>query len=437
MEREKRLAEIESRKNEINSRKEEIEARKEEISNLLETRDAENTTDEEVSTIKEEVVALEEEVKTLSEEEAKLGEEATKLEEEETVAEDIARGNINATKLEKRGNDNMENNKELELLEQRGADLKEGKAINVPFEERAVTVSSGDLLVEKKYKREIADAFEQVSGLIDQVKAVPLDGGDSYSVAFEISSDEGDYTGENENYEEIDPTFDYVETGRAKITAYTEISKEATKLPNADYQSRVIQAVRTAIRKKLGKQLIVGAGSTNTITGIYNADTKVMPTSTGTADISLNAIDADTLNTIAFSYGGDEAVEGSATLILSKADLEAFTRVASNGKHVYKVTRNGQGGTIGYADGGVEVNYVINSACNSLSSASTQANAYTMVYGTLRNYEMPIFSDLEVEESRDANFKKGMIAYRGEVIVGGTVSKYNGFVRVKKGSLSL
>ena len=184
--------------------------------------------------------------------------------------------------------------------------------------------------------------------------------------------------------------------------------------------------------KKMGGQIIVGAGTTNTIKGIYNADTKVLPTSNG-ADIELEAIDEDTLNTIVFAYGGDEAIEDEQVLILSKKDVEAFSKVKdTTGRFVYKITRNGQTGRIGYAQGGVDVPFVINSACNALSNTSTTTGNFTMIYGALSSFEMPVFSPLEIKESKDYKFKQGIIAYRGDVIVGGTVSKYKGFVRIKK-----
>lgn len=322
---------------------------------------------------------------------------------------------------------------ENEILEQRGADLKAGKAIKVELEERSTVVSSG-VLIPKKYKNTIDESFEAVSGLVDRVNSIPLEGGESYSVPFEKSYGEGGYTDENGEYVESDPVTDYVDTGRAKITAYSEISKEAIKLPNANYQALVIKRVKDSIRKKIGKQLIIGAGTTNTIRGIYQADTKVLPTGDETADIYVESIDADTLNTIVFAYGGDESVEAEQVLILSKKDLEKFAKIKIDDKFVYKITRKGQTGTIAYANGGLDVPYVINSACGTLSDSETNNGDYTMVYGSLSSYEMPIFSELEIEESKDYNFKKGMVSYRGDVIVGGTVSKYNGFVRVKKGT---
>lgn len=404
--------------------KKELEERKAEL--LKEIDEAEN--DEKLKELRSEIETLQaEEITEETDERSLLRETIKNLEGRSLDTSKIK-------EIKKPGTEERKMNEEKEMLEQRGANLKAGKKIKVELEERATIVSSGNLLIPKKYKNTIDESFEGVSGLVDRLNTIPLEGGESYSVPFEVEYGEGDYTDENSEYSETDPETDYVETGRAKITAYSEISKEAIKLPNANYQALVIKRVRDAIRKKIGKQVIIGAGTTNTIKGIYNADTKVMPTDEGkTADISLTNIDIDTLNTIVFAYGGDESVESEQGLILSKEDLEKFAKVkTSDDKFVYKVTRKGQTGTIAYANGGLEVPYVINSACNSLSNANTAKDKYTIVYGSLSSYELPIFSELEIEESRDYNFKKGMVSYRGDVIIGGTVSKYNGFVRVKK-----
>lgn len=326
---------------------------------------------------------------------------------------------------------------EKELIEERAKALKNGEAVKIAFdneEKRSVTVEGGTILVPKKYKNEISESFNSVSGMVDMLNTVPLNGGESYSVAFEKGYGEGDYTTEGGEYNEIDVETDYVETGRAKITSYIEVTKEVKKLPSAQYLALISKRVTSAIKKKIGAQSIVGAGTTNTIKGIYNADVKVMPTDAEkTSDIELSVIDADTLNEITFAYGGNEDVEAPQTLILSKDDLKAFAKVKTDdGKFVYSITKNGARGTISYKDGGLAVPFVINSACNSISKADTEAGKYTMIYGSLMDFELPVFSDLEVQESTDYQFKKGMICYRADAIIGGTVSKYNGFVRVKK-----
>ena len=409
--------------------REELEAKKKELRQKVE-----NAKPEEMEELRKEIEAL----KDVEIEEKKP--------EDEKDERNLLRGALD--RLEERKN-NLSDVKEIkkpekeerkvneeELIEQRAKDLKDGKAIKIAFdngEQRSVAVSGGTILVPKKYKNEISESFNAVSGMVDMLNTVPLNGGESYSVAFEKGYGEGDYTTEGGEYHDIDVETDYVETGRAKITSYIEVTKEVKKLPAANYLALISKRVTSSIKKKIGAQAIVGAGTTNTIKGIYNADLKVMPTEANkTADIELSKIDEDTLNEITFAYGGDEDVEAAQTLILSKADLKEFAKVKLDGKFVYNITKNGARGTISYKDGGLAVPFVINSACNSISDSNTAVGKYTMIYGSLMDFELPVFSDLEVQESTDYQFKKGMICYRADAIIGGTVSKYNGFVRVKK-----
>lgn len=321
------------------------------------------------------------------------------------------------------------------VYEQRGADLKNRKAIVVSMEEsqeeRAVTLAASNLVVQKKYSNTLNETFNEVSSLIDNVQAVPLNGGESYTKGFEISFGEGDYTTETGNYDESDPVTDYVEVGKAKITAYTEITDEAQKLPNIDYLALVVKNVRIAIRKKITRQILIGAGGTNALTGIFNAPVNVIPLA---SDIEVSAIDEDTLDTIVFGYGGDEDVEGGAYLILNKLDLAAFSAVRlSDGKKAYKIKleTGGNAGTISSEDS-FEVPFIINSAAPALSAAGTVVDTYCMAYGKLMAYEMPIFSQLTIEESRDFKFRTGQIAYRGAIWAGGNVTSYKGFARIKK-----
>jgi HK97 family phage major capsid protein len=317
--------------------------------------------------------------------------------------------------------------------ETRGADLKAKKAVTFEIDEipelRATTIGGGALVVQKKYSDTMYPKFSQVSSLVDVVNSVPLLGGESYTKGFEITSGEGDYTLEEGNYVDADTVFGYVTIGKAKITAYAELTDEAMKLPNIDYQAMVAKNIGEALRKKLTKQIIVGPGGANAITGIFNAPVNVMPTA---SDLSISAIDADTLDKIVLGYGGDEEVEGGGYLILNKKDLAAFAAVRSTtGEKLYKIKKNGNTGTIS-SDDSFEVPFIINSACAPLSSTATVANTYCMAYGMVHCYEMPVFSPVTVEESRDFKFKTGQIAYRGAVWAGGNVTMYKGFTRIKK-----
>jgi HK97 family phage major capsid protein len=325
--------------------------------------------------------------------------------------------------------------KEMEqTLEKRGADLKNKRAVTFELDEvpelRAVTLGTGKLVVETKYSSTLNDTFNQVSSTVDLVNAVPLNGGESYEKGFVVSYGEGDYTDETGEYDETDAEFDYVPITKAKITAYTEMSDEATKLPNINYQELVRKNITIALRKKMSKQILAGPGGANALVGIFKAPANVIPVA---SDLVISDIDADTLDKIVLGYGGSEDVEGNGYLILNKKDLAAFAAIRSTtGEKLYKITLNGNTGTISSSES-FEVPFVINSACAALSDDTTAADTYCMAYGMMHCYEMPLFSPVTVEESRDFKFRTGQIAYRGSVWAGGNVAMYKGFIRVKKG----
>ena len=132
-----------------------------------------------------------------------------------------------------------------------------------------------------------------------------------------------------------------------------------------------------------------------------------------------------TLDDIVFAYGGDEEVEGGACLILNKNDLRAFAKLrTAEGRKVHAIDYVAQ--TI---DG---IPYVINSNCKALSDSATAAGYYCIAYGSLKNYEVPVFSPVEIGKSTDYKFKDGIICYKASVFTGGNVVGYNGFLRVKK-----
>ena len=48
-----------------------------------------------------------------------------------------------------------------------------------------------------------------------------------------------------------------------------------------------------------------------------------------------------------------------------------------------------------------------------------------------KNYEVPVFSPVEIGKSTDYKFKDGIISYKASVFTGGNVVGYNG-LRIKK-----
>ncbi len=319
------------------------------------------------------------------------------------------------TVVETFNNEPPQQDVELEASEKRGQAL---------MENRAVTVGSGTVVLPKHTSSDIRPTFNEVSTLIDRVSTKTLKGGENYQQPYLESYGEGDYTTEGNDYANAETKFGYADITKAKITAYSEDTEELQKLPAADYDGEVMKGITVAARKKITREILIGTGATNRLVGIFSTAAKAIDAAT---DLEISKIDASTLDEIIYSYGGDEDVEDAAVLILNKKDLKAFAKLRTDdGKKVYNVVSNGNSGTI---DG---VPFIINSACKAVSDAATTTGQFNMAYGPLSNYQLTIFSDMDVQRSTDFKFKQGMIAHRGSVFAGGNVISKNGFLRVKK-----
>ena len=301
-----------------------------------------------------------------------------------------------------------------EELEKRGKSLKEA---------RVIQVSSDEILLPEHVADGIAPyPFTQVSALVDRVKVVNLNGGETYKKSFVKGSGVAGLTGEGEAYSETEPEYGYLTITKVKVTAYTEITEELEKLPNLPYQAEVLKNINVSLKKKISEQILRGPGTSNTFTGIFSDKAVAL---SDTTDLEIAAITDTTLDDIIFAYGGDEEVEGGAFLILNKNDLRAFAGLRTNeGRKVH---------TIDYVNNTIDgIPYIINSYCKAISDTNTPAGEYGIAYGSLLNYEVPIFSPIEISKSNDYKFKDGIISYKASVFTGGNVVGYKGFLRVKK-----
>lgn len=299
--------------------------------------------------------------------------------------------------------------------EKRGKDL---------LEQRAVTIASTGVLLVKHQATTINETFNKISGLIDRVDYLELIGGESFSQPYEKDTPEGDYTAEGVAYNVADTVFGSANINKTKVTAYSEITEEAKKLPAAPYESVVIGGISKSTRRKITKEILVGSGATNHLAGIFSTAADAIDVAT---DLGIAAITNTTLNDIIFSFGGDEEVEDQAVLILNKSDLKAFSQLrTTDGKTFHTIVTAGNTGTI---DG---IPYIINSACKAVSLTGTTVGSYCMAYGPLSNYKLVVFSELDVQYSTDFKFSTGMIAHKGSIFVGGNVVSQNGFLRIKK-----
>lgn len=312
----------------------------------------------------------------------------------------------------------------------RGKALMAGNKVSRKFAPKNA-ISSTSTVLTQHTASDVKPTFNEVSSLVDRVKVVSLPGGESYKRGFVKGYGTGGHTAEGADYNTAEPTFGYAEMTKTKITAYCEEPEEIAKLAPADYDGVISGSTEIAVRKFLSKQILIGQGGAGKLYGIfYNPKDSNDDIIDRNTDISIPAIDKNTLDEIIYAYGGDEDVEDIATLILNKMDLKAFATLRlEDGKKAYTVVNHGNTGTI---DG---VPYIINSACNAVSNSATTAGSYCMAYGPLSNYELPVFSDMDIQRSTEFKFKQGQIAHRADIFVGGNVAAYNGFLRVKKKSV--
>ena len=301
-----------------------------------------------------------------------------------------------------------------EKLEQRAASLRES---------RVIQVSSEEILLPDHTASGLAPVpFAQVSTLVDRVNVINLNGGETYKKSFVKSNGIAGTTLEGQPYSETEPAFGYLTISKVKITAYTEITEELEKLPAIPYQAEVLRNINISLKKKISEQILRGAGTTNTFTGIFSDAAVALADK---APLEIEAITDSTLDDIVFAYGGDEEVEGGAVLILNKNDLRAFAGLKTQeGRKVH---------TIDYVNKTIDgIPYIINSHCKAISDSNTAAGEYGIAYGALKNYEVPVFSPVEIGKSTDYKFKDGIISYKASVFTGGNVVGYNGFLRIKK-----
>lgn len=327
-------------------------------------------------------------------------------------------------------NRSVDYSKILETREKAGQDLKEKRAAQLPMaifgETRAVTVGESSIVVPTTFSNTINPDFNKVSTLIDSVDHLILNGGESFRQPYIKDIEIGGYTLEGENAVEAETKFDYLDILKVKATSYSEVSEELLKLPSANYADKVFQNIRTSMRMLLTKEILVGGGNNNQLVGVFSDKATAIDSST---DLEFSTVDDQTLDTIVFSYGGDENVEDPAVLILSKEDLLEFARVStSTTLRYYDIKTQGNFGTIN------SVPFIINSACKPLTKATTATGAFCMCYGALSGYTLVEFSPMQVKQSDDFKFRESMTAFKGTAFIGGNVTKHNAFLRVRKTS---
>ena len=328
----------------------------------------------------------------------------------------------------------METRKSNEVEERAKAFATSGKLKIENGETRATLLSGGQIATPTKVGG-INEPGPQVSSIVDMVTIEDMTGIGSYKEAYIDSWQSANAAVEGTASAATDPSFKTVQINPFLLDTLTYVSREIRKQTPLQYEEKVRQGALIALRKKVAEWIVNGNG-TSAPYGIKNAvNTESSPVSmTKTLNVTEAAIDDKTLRRIVFEYGNDEAIGTNAVLFLNKADLIAFGDVRGTNEKgaVYEIIPDGSNPNTGVIkDGGLTVKYCINSNLTALSASTRGTSAIqTMVYGDPSCYKLGLFGDYEVNVSEDYKFAEGLLAIRGEAMVGGNVVVKNGFVVV-------
>lgn len=292
------------------------------------------------------------------------------------------------------------------------------------METRALTIASGDVAVPTATQNDVNPMMGGQT-ILDLVEIADCKGMGGEKVPYEKP---GFTAGTDSEGQATSDDFEtaYAELKPITVDIYTEISREVAKLSPVKYLAAVEKAAVKALRKKIAGLIVTSNGGSNGFYGIEYAPAVA-------TSVTVSAIGATTLRDIILSYGGDEDVEGAAVLVLNKKDLQAFgaVRGTNEKKAVYEIIPDIENPNTGIIkDGGLACRYSLNNSVTALADATTGDSV--MYYGKPKAYKVDIFSDLTVTVSEEAALKTRMIAVLGEVMVGGNVVVYDGFIKVAK-----
>ena len=378
--------------------------------------DAKNARIEELRT-KNAAAETIEELRSIEAETATLIEERNGLQEMYDNFDAPAVTETRTLEVEKTMENTMNNNTQINAAEERAKAFSASHRMTIDnTEARAALLVSGGTIAQPTGVSGINGLMPQVSSIVDMVKIVDASGmGAGYDIAYQITSSEaGDHT-EGSEATESEPTFDIVHVTASDKAMTSYLSNKVRRQSPLTYEQKVRESAMTSLRKRASR-IIIDALKDSEITEV----------------VQIAAIDAHTLRKVTMNYGGDEAIMGSAVLLLNKKDLIAFgdVRGTNEKKAVYDITPDAANPNTGIIkDGGLSVKYVINNNCAALSAGG---NGKCMFYGNPQAIELAMFGDYEVKTSEEYKFAQDMLAVRGTASMGAGMGVYKGFVAVEK-----
>lgn len=383
------------------------------------------TTDEEIAAAAAAVAELEEVQKTTQERLDTIIAEAEAIQEEiaaaEAAAESAASGDPADDGSRSRRSSNAAFQRRCQELARTGRIVYDNARSVV----RAALLSSSEGVVGPTGVGGINDAAgNNVSDFLDLIKITDCTGMASYKVAYMMEDSVAAAGTEGVVPSESNPTFGFVELKPSLVNLISYVSREIRKQSPLQYEEKVNESTRRALRRVLSKKAVDAA---------LASDLNTVMTITGASGAAL--FTPSLLSDIILAYGGDEGVDGAAVLTLNKADLKAFAAVRGKNEYlpVYSITPDAANPSMGVIkdNNGLSCRYCLNKNVAALSTAALSAAATKgMFYGNPQCLEMAMWGGVEVTVNEGYKFGEGLLTVRGETTADAAVTVKNGFVVV-------
>ena len=286
------------------------------------------------------------------------------------------------------------------------------------IETRAVLLSGGTIATPTKVSG-INDLPGGICSILDMVTVEDCTGMSADKVAYVSAESSASATTEGSASTTSEPTFAYLTISPADYSLVSYVSKQIRRQSPLNYADKVQAAAFKALRKKAA-EVVTTAATSSTI-----ADELIM-----------SQIGADTLRKIVLNYGPVDEVDAGGVLFLNKIDLVAFgdVRGTNEKKAIYEIIPSESNPNIGIIkDGNLAVTYCVNPYCYNLTggtNASTTATKPTMFYGVPSTIKLDLFGNYEISVSEDYKFAEGLLAVRGEEMIGAALCVKGGVIKV-------
>ena len=268
------------------------------------------------------------------------------------------------------------------------------------------------------------EAGSTVSGFIDMITITDCTGMASYKVAMVVGDPSAAAGTDGTAPSQSSTSFDSVEMVGKLYNLIDYVSSQIRKWSPLNYESKIQERVRKALRAVLSKMVIAK------ILASKQCSSMEVKAATGAALFT-----PDLLSNIILAYGGDEGVDGAGCLVLPKADLKAFAAVRGKNEYlpVYSIVPDASNPSMGVIkdNNGLSCRYCLSKDVPALSTASlTAEGAKGMFYGNPKCAEMGLWGSVDVLVNEGYKFAEGLLTIKGEVTADAEVTVKNGFVIV-------